>query len=80
MKYKASKIAEICGGSFISSNGFNPEIDHLLIDSRKIISSESALFIAISGERHKGIDFIPDELTAVECINRVPGSLFSWSK
>jgi len=60
MKYKASRIAEICGGSFISSNGFNPEIDHLLIDSRKIISSESALFIAISGERHKGIDFIPD--------------------
>ncbi|MFY8019844.1 MAG: bifunctional UDP-N-acetylmuramoyl-tripeptide:D-alanyl-D-alanine ligase/alanine racemase [Bacteroidia bacterium] len=60
MKYKASKIAEICRGNFFSPSGINPEIEHFLIDSRKIISAENALFIAISGERHKGSDFIPD--------------------
>lgn len=62
-RYYIADIAEIVGGKIIhasnSLSNTNP-IEHLLIDSRKVIYPESSVFIAISGERNDGHNYISD--------------------
>ncbi|MFO8234103.1 MAG: bifunctional UDP-N-acetylmuramoyl-tripeptide:D-alanyl-D-alanine ligase/alanine racemase [Bacteroidales bacterium] len=56
--YTTSGIARILRGELISNS--DPVVRHIIFDSRKIISSENALFIAIIGQRHDGHDYIPE--------------------
>jgi Alr-MurF fusion protein len=73
--YPISKIIEVVGGKVVtpmnavsvpnafgmSQNAiFDPNIEHLLIDSRKISFPETSLFFSIVGARHDGHDFIED--------------------
>ena len=52
-------LADITSGKVIQLVG-DKNINHLVIDSRKAIASEDALFFAIAGERHDGHLFIED--------------------
>ena len=56
MAYSLENIAAIVKGSIKATN--NPVIEHLLIDSRKIMLPESSLFIALKGARRNGHQFI----------------------
>ena len=58
MNYSLADIAEITKGELFGSP--LPVIDHLLIDSRKIVSPSSSLFFAISTAHRNGHDFIRD--------------------
>ncbi len=58
MIYTISKISGIINAKLIGKEDCN--IEHLLIDSRNIISTSDTLFFAISGERHDGHNFIVD--------------------
>src|SRR5215510_13319941 len=61
MNYTIQDISKIVGGQLRLQDESNIEIEHLLTDSRKIISPELSLFFAIKGVRHDGHRFI-DEL------------------
>ena len=90
MAYHILKIAEITGGTIIQSAN-DAFIDHLLIDSRKILQPESSVFIAISGTHHDGhkylkevyqsgvrnfiVEHIPDELPSESNMILVKNSL-----
>ena len=57
MGYSIQEIAEITKGKLIhtsSATGIADVVEHLLIDSRKIIYPESSVFIAIKGDRNDG--------------------------
>ncbi len=56
--YSIKEISKIIDAQFIANKNCN--IDHLLIDSRNIISTSNTLFFAIRGERHDGHRFIND--------------------
>lgn len=60
--YYITDIAEITGGKIIHSSDSSHanQIQHLLIDSRKIIYPESSVFIAIKGDRNDGHKYIQD--------------------
>jgi alanine racemase len=63
MHYTIKQIATILNAQFLQENkSANNEssIEHLLIDSRKIIFPESSVFIAIKGERNDGHAYIQD--------------------
>jgi alanine racemase len=53
------QLAHITGGRVVQFVADHP-IHHLLTDSRKLVTPESALFFAISGERHDGHQYIPE--------------------
>jgi alanine racemase len=56
MQYKFSEIAGILGCVY---KGNDVVIDHIFVDSRNRIDKlETALFVAIKGERHDGHDYI----------------------
>lgn len=59
VEYTLSKIAEITEGKL---HGSHPEnvVRQLLLDSRKLASTENSLFFAIKGERHDAHRFIPE--------------------
>ncbi len=57
MIYNFSRIAEITQGKVLTQNE-SGEIDRILLDSRKILRGNDALFIAIKGERHDGHQFL----------------------
>jgi alanine racemase len=59
MAYHFLKIAEITGGTIIQSAN-DSFIDHLLIDSRKILHPESSVFIAINGAHHDGHKYLKE--------------------
>lgn len=54
-----SKLKEITNGKLIASFQDLP-IEHLLLDSRKIISPSTSVFFAIQGARHDGHKFLQD--------------------
>jgi len=56
--YHISDLARVVGGKLYKQN--DSQINHLLIDSRKIFSPEKTVFFALEGERHNGHDYIPD--------------------
>lgn len=57
--YYLENIASVVKGKFLLKSG-NPTIEHLLLDSRKIIFPQSSLFIAIKGPRRDGHLFIEE--------------------
>jgi alanine racemase len=58
MQYKLSEIAEILGCVYAGNDAV---INHIFIDSRNRIDRiETALFVAIKGERHDGHDYIEE--------------------
>ena len=57
-RFKASEIGSIVGGT---SHGEGLlEVDHLILDSRKIISANKSMFVAIVGDRHDGHQYISE--------------------
>jgi len=58
MTYTIKKISDIINAQFVGKK--DCKIEHLLIDSRNIVSTSNTLFFAISGERHDGHKFIDD--------------------
>jgi alanine racemase len=63
MHYSINQIAAILNAQLLQENtSANNEqsIEHLLIDSRKIIFPESSVFIAIKGDRNDGHAYIQD--------------------
>lgn len=58
MKYSLQHIAKVLGASF---KGEDAEVEHLLLDSRKIHFPSASLFFALKGPRRNGHMFI-DEL------------------
>jgi len=59
LKYYLENIASIIKGRFLHKNS-NPVVEHLLLDSRKIIFPQSSLFIALKGPRRDGHSFISE--------------------
>jgi alanine racemase len=49
-----SEFQQQVGGTLLQQSAENSSIQHVLIDSRKLIYTEHALFIAIKGERNNG--------------------------
>jgi Alr-MurF fusion protein len=58
-QYSIARVNEIIKGKLLQS-GNNEFIKHLLIDSRKIASTEGVLFFAIKGDRHNGHNYLPE--------------------
>ncbi len=57
--YSISIIASVSGATFLQqvSGG---DIDHLLVDSRKLLFPQSTIFFSLSGPRRSGNDFIEE--------------------
>lgn len=64
MKYSVKNIAEIIAGDFIYKNATNSIVEHLLIDSRKIIYPETSIFITIKGVQNDGHNYLQDAYDA----------------
>ncbi|MBN4065844.1 bifunctional UDP-N-acetylmuramoyl-tripeptide:D-alanyl-D-alanine ligase/alanine racemase [Candidatus Amoebophilus asiaticus] len=62
MNYTIKHINRIVKGKLLQCNS-NPQIDYLLLDSRKVNFPETSLFFAITGERHDGHNFIHESYT-----------------
>lgn len=56
--YTLSTIASIVHGQFISSSDNDPNINDILIDSRKLISPHGTLFIALKTKKNDGHKYI----------------------
>src|SRR5690606_1914772 len=54
-----SQIQNITGGEVLRLSHDMP-VDHLLVDSRKLILTRGSVFFAIRGERYDGHQFIPE--------------------
>ncbi len=57
-QYNLNEIAQIVDGQLKGNGEIN--INHLVTDSRNLISPDNSLFFAIKGERHDGHQFISD--------------------
>ena len=57
MIYTIREIATLTEGELIGSDGTRI-INHLIIDSRHLVSADDSLFFALNGRRHDGHDFI----------------------
>ena len=66
MHYFIQDIANIISGKLVQwqSESSPIAIEHLLIDSRKVIYPESSVFIAITGERNNGHHYLHDAYAA----------------
>lgn len=66
MQYFIKDIADIVSGALVHYPSENAPvaIEHLLIDSRKVIYPESSVFIAISGSRNNGHHYLNDAYQA----------------
>ena len=60
MHYTIKQIATILNAPFLQENPSESSIEHLLIDSRKVIFPESSVFFAIRGDRNDGHAYIQD--------------------
>lgn len=60
MNYTVNEIASVIGADIQGENSKRILIKNLLLDSRKLSTAETSLFIAIKGERHDGHTYIPD--------------------
>ncbi|MDR1886333.1 MAG: bifunctional UDP-N-acetylmuramoyl-tripeptide:D-alanyl-D-alanine ligase/alanine racemase [Prevotellaceae bacterium] len=73
MQYKLCEIADIVGGTCV---GNDVVINHVFVDSRNCIhSTETALFVALRGERHDGHDYV-EELYAKGIRNFIVNKTF----
>jgi Alr-MurF fusion protein len=60
LTYTIQNIAGIIGGRAVLNNSSSNSIEHLLLDSRKVYSPGTSLFIALKGARRDGHLFIKD--------------------
>ena len=58
--YNIADIEKITGGKFLLSNNNTAVIEHLLIDSRKLLFPASTIFFALPGSRRQGNAFVKD--------------------
>ena len=58
--YNIADIEKITGGKFLSGNNAAAVIEHLLIDSRKLLFPATSLFFALPGPRRQGSAFVKD--------------------
>lgn len=58
--YSVSQLANIVEGRLAGDGEHAPSIEHIITDSRKVISPSSSVFIAINGNFHNGHLFIRD--------------------
>ena len=58
--FKISEIAEIVKGELIRKSNSNPEITDILVDSRRLISPDNCIFIALTGRNNSGHDYISE--------------------
>ncbi len=73
MKIRIKEIANIVGG--VLKGDPDLEINNIFIDSRKYFISDGSLFVALSGERNDGHDYISDLIRSeVKCfiVERIP--------
>ncbi|MFN8242957.1 MAG: bifunctional UDP-N-acetylmuramoyl-tripeptide:D-alanyl-D-alanine ligase/alanine racemase [Ferruginibacter sp.] len=59
MSYRISQIATIIKGSFLQQQD-DPLIEHILLDSRKLLFPASSVFFALGGPRRNGNLFVED--------------------
>ena len=88
MIYSIEKIAEITSADFLRKEKSDTVIEHLLLDSRKLLFPASSLFFALGGPRRNGHTFIKElynkgvrnfviaDSKGVEEITSYPGSNF----
>ena len=67
--YTISQIAQIIKADWLQQNRV-PTIEHILLDSRKLLFPTTSLFFALGGPRRNGNSFI-DELYKKEVRNFV---------
>ena len=60
MTYSIEQIAEIVSGEFLLNEKSGSLIEHLLLDSRKLLFPVSSIFFALDGPRRKGLSFVRD--------------------
>ena len=58
--YTIAEIVTITGGRFLVNKNEAGAIEHLLIDSRKLLFPSTTLFFAIAGPRRQGNAFVKD--------------------
>ena len=58
--YTIAEIVTITGGRFLLNENEAAAIEHLLIDSRKLLFPSTTLFFAIAGPRRQGNAFVKD--------------------
>jgi Alr-MurF fusion protein len=58
--YTIAEIEKIINGHFLSNKNAAAVIEHLLIDSRKLLFPSTTLFFAIAGPRRQGNAFVKD--------------------
>ena len=58
--YTIADIRKITDGKFLSGNNPAAVIEHLLIDSRKLLFPASTLFFSLPGPRRQGSAFVQD--------------------
>lgn len=58
MNYKITEIASLIGGKFINPEIYENDISNVIYDSRKISFPKNSIFIALTGNRVDGHDFI----------------------
>ena len=58
--YNIADIEKITGGKFLLSNNSAAVIEHLLVDSRKLLFPSSTLFFTLAGPRRQGHAFVKD--------------------
>ena len=88
MVYSIEQIAEIIDAEFLINEKSGTAIEHLLLDSRKLLFPASSLFFAMGGPRKNGHSFIKDlytkgvrdfvisEPSGLETLEMYPGSNF----
>jgi alanine racemase len=59
-EYSFDKVKEVCGGKFEGKKESSANISDILIDSRKLISPNGRLFIAIKTSRNDGHNYIEE--------------------
>jgi alanine racemase len=58
--YTIAEIEKITGGKFLSVHKRDAAIEHLLIDSRKLLFPASTIFFTLPGPRRQGSAFVKD--------------------
>jgi alanine racemase len=58
--YTIAQIQQITGGKFLLQHNETAVIEHLLIDSRKLVFPSTTLFFAIAGPRRQGVAFVKE--------------------
>lgn len=60
MAYTLEQLAAFTSGKILHQMPQSAPVEHLLIDSRKVVYPESSVFFAIKGERNDGHAYLPE--------------------